>query len=77
MNCACGFLWLEAATRGLLYEKVQTSACNLIQKETLAQVFSCKFCEIPEKNFFTEHLWAAASGWPLYYPIYVVLTVSS
>ena len=29
VNCACGFLWLEAATRGLLYEKVQTSACNI------------------------------------------------
>ena len=29
---------------------------SLIRKETLAQVFSCKFCEISKKNFFTEDL---------------------
>ena len=33
---------------------------NFIKKETLAQVFSCKFCEITEDIFFTEHLWASA-----------------
>ena len=27
----------------------------------LAQVFSCKFCEIFKKNFFTEHRWPTAS----------------
>ena len=31
-------------------------ACNFIKKETLAQVFSCEFCEIFKNNFFTEHL---------------------
>ena len=36
-------------------------ACNFIKKETLAQVFSCEFCEISKNTFFTEHLWAAAS----------------
>ena len=36
-------------------------ACNFIKKETLAQVLSCKFCEIFKKTFFTEHLWATAS----------------
>ena len=25
--------------------------------ETLAQVFSCEFCEISKNNFFIEHLW--------------------
>ena len=29
--------------------------------ETLAQVFSCKFCEISKNNFFTEHHRATAS----------------
>ena len=33
-------------------------ACNFIQKETLAKVFFCEFCEISKSNFFTEHLWA-------------------
>ena len=26
--------------------------CNLIKKETLAQMFSCEFCEISRNNFF-------------------------
>ena len=30
---------------------LQTSACNFIKKETLAQVFSCEFCEISNKTF--------------------------
>ena len=46
-----------------LNEKLQTryeeaAACNFIKKETLAQVFSCEFCEISKNTFFfTEHLW--------------------
>ena len=28
-----------------------------IEKETLAQVFSCEFCEISKNAFFIEHLW--------------------
>ena len=35
--------------------------CNFIKKETRAQVFSCEFGEIFQNNFFTEHLWTAAS----------------
>ena len=31
-------------------------ACNFIKKGTLAQVFSCEFCEISKNTFFTEHL---------------------
>ena len=29
--------------------------CKFIKKETLAQVFSCKFCEIFKNIFFIEH----------------------
>ena len=32
--------------------KLQTEACNFINKETLAQVFSCEFCEISKNTFF-------------------------
>ena len=32
-------------------------ACNSFNKETLAQVFSCEFCEISKNTFFIEHLW--------------------
>ena len=41
--------------------KLQAHTCNFVKKETLAQVFSCEFCEISKNNFFTEHLWATAS----------------
>ena len=36
-------------------------ACNFIKKETVAQVFSCEFCEIFKNTFFTEHLRTTAS----------------
>ena len=34
---------------------------NFVKKDTLAQVFSCEFCEISKNTFFTEHLWETAS----------------
>ena len=37
-------------------------ACNFIKKETLAQVFSCQFCEIFKNTFFTEYLQTTASN---------------
>ena len=36
-------------------------ACHFIKKETLAQMFSCEFCEISKSTLFTEHLWTTAS----------------
>ena len=41
---------------------LQAPACNFIKKETLAQVFSCEFCETSKNTFFTEHLRATAFG---------------
>ena len=35
--------------------------CQSFYKETLAQVFYCKFYEIFKNIFFIEHLWATAS----------------
>lgn len=32
------------------------SACNFVNKETLAQKFSNEFCEIPKNSLFTKHL---------------------
>ena len=40
-----------------------SQACNLIKKETLAQVFSCEFYEISKSTFFTEHLWMTSLDW--------------
>ena len=36
--------------------KLLALGCNFIKKETLAQVFSCEFCEIFKNTFFIEHL---------------------
>ena len=44
--------------QSLFLMKLQ-AVCNFVKKETLAQVFSWKFCEIFKNNFFTEYLRAA------------------
>ena len=36
-------------------------ACNFIKKDTLAQVFSCEFCEISKNTFFYRTPLVAAS----------------
>ena len=43
------------------HQKCSVKKGNVIKKETLAQVFSCEFCETSKNTFFTEHLWATAS----------------
>ena len=42
----------------MLQYVLMAEACNFIQEETLAQVFSCEFCEISKNTFFTEYVWA-------------------
>ena len=37
-------------------EPVKGAACNFIKKETLAQVFSCEFCEISKNTFHKTRL---------------------
>ena len=39
--------------------------CNFIEKETLAQVFPCEFCEIFKNTFVGEHLSASASAFTI------------
>ena len=40
----------------------RSEACNFIKKETLAQVFSCEFCEIYQNTFYYRTPLLAASG---------------
>ena len=40
---------------------LKPQACNFIKKETLAQVFSCEFCEISQ-NTFLERTPLVAGG---------------
>ena len=46
----------KTCTRVIFLNKVAS-----IKKDTLAQVLSCKFCEISKNTFFKEHLWTTAS----------------
>ena len=39
----------------------ESEACNFIKKWSLAQAFSCEFCEISKSTFSIGHLWATAS----------------
>ena len=43
--------------QSLFFNKVASGACNLIKKETLAQVFPVNFSKFLRTYFFTEHLW--------------------
>ena len=51
--------------KGIAYHEVPTEAtvraCNFIKKETLAQVFSCDFCEIFKNTFCYRTPQVAAS----------------
>ena len=40
--------------------KLQNLARNFIKIETLAQVFSCEFCEISKNTFFTKYVGVTA-----------------
>ena len=46
--------------QSLFFHKV--AGLITVKKETLAQVFSCEFCEIFKDTFFTEHLRTSASA---------------
>ena len=51
--------------QSLFFNKIiglMPQVCNFIQKETMAQVFSCKFCEISKNTFFTKQLQENASA---------------
>ena len=45
----------------VFYRKGVPRVCNFIKKETLAQVFSCEFCEISKNTFFHRTPPVAAS----------------
>ena len=60
--------------QSLFFNKVgKPQACNFVKKETLAQVFSCEFCEISKNSFFAEHLWATASDCYHFIAIRIIL----
>ena len=60
-NIPLGQLSSEAIIQGPIFlgdncPDTSQKTCNFIKKEALAQMFSCKFCDISKNTFFTEHL---------------------
>ena len=52
----------ENTCASLFFNKVTgLRFATLLKKETLAQVFSCEFCEIFKNAFFAKHLRMTAS----------------
>ena len=54
-----------------LFFNKEASACNFMKKETLPQVFSCKFYETP---FFIEHFWWLLLNWSFELVINSIIT---
>ena len=48
--CKKMFLKISQISQG----KTRPDACNFIKKETLAEAFSCKFCEMFKNTFFCK-----------------------
>ena len=63
-RCSQKFNKIHRKTSGRLsfLIKLQGSTCSCINKETLAQVFSCEFCEISKNNFLRRAPLVAASA---------------
>ena len=54
--------WKKGVLRDLTkFTGKQLCQSLFIKKDTLAQVFSCEFCEISQNTFSTEHLRMIAS----------------
>ena len=53
---------MKTPVPGSFFNKVTgVRPTTLLKKETLAQLFSCEFCQMFKNIFFTKHLWTAAS----------------
>ena len=52
------------------FTKVADFSLQIYLKKAVADVFSFEFCEFSKNTFFTEHLWATASGtWNCFFPL--------
>ena len=61
-----GFLMFQGGVPwkiGKKWEKQPLEACNFIITDTLAQVFSCQFCEISKNTFFTFNFLELSKPW--------------
>ena len=59
----CDGGYLRSSHQRFYVKKVFLEILQNSQESTCAQVFSCQFCGISQKTFFTEHLWVTASAY--------------
>ena len=64
ISCCCLLAYRSShpevfCKKGILRNFAKFTGKNLSQ--TLAQVFSCEFCQISKNTFYTEHPWTTAS----------------
>ena len=62
--------------QGLFFNEV-AGLSQQLKKETLAQMFSCEFCDISKNTFFTEHFWVTAFEFCSNLPAKVVIFLKS
>ena len=56
--------------QSLFFNKVaDLEPCNFIKKETLAQVFSCAYCEISKNTFLSKHVFFPVAPSVQYYTL--------
>ena len=60
----------------LFFNKVAGPACSFIKKETLAQVFSCEFCEISKSTFSYRTPPMVASFYTFFYLFLLLLNLN-
>ena len=56
-------MFLEISQNSLENACAKVSFLIKLQKKTVAQEFSCEFCEISKNTFFIEHLRTTASAY--------------
>ena len=56
----CKFVMMKTADK--LWQIIGLGPATLLRKKTLAQVFSCEFCEISKNTFYYRTPLVAASG---------------
>ena len=61
-RCSVKNVFLEISQNSQENTSARVS-CNFIEKETLAQVFSCEFCKISKNSFYYRTPLVAASGY--------------
>ena len=73
-RCSVKKLFSETSPNSKENTCTRVSFLTKLQAETLAQVFSCQFCEVSENTFSTEHLRTTASTCSKFMSLKVIIS---